>query len=34
LNLTDCTTPYTAAIKASRRIMADRARAWAFGPHR
>jgi len=26
LNLTDCVTPYTAAVKASRRIMAERAR--------
>lgn len=29
LNLTYCVTPYTAGIKARRRIMADRARNWA-----
>jgi hypothetical protein len=28
LNLTDVVTPHTAAIKARRRVMADRARAW------
>lgn len=28
LNLTDCLTPYTSLVKASRRIMAERARQW------
>lgn len=34
LNLTDCVTPYTAAVKASRRLMADRARRSVIHPRR